>query len=86
MHGSVNAKRGPLHRSEFRKDGQEKSFVAFGFALLLTGLLVALDFALATRTVEQLARSEVYARGASAQIWRSRVSHVPRFTEIEPRC
>src|SRR6516165_8759102 len=61
VHGRVNAKRGPLHRSEFRKDGQEKSFVAFGFALLLTGLLVALDFALATRTVEQLARYEVYA-------------------------
>ena len=55
---------------------KDKRFVPFGFALLLTGLLVALDFALAARTVEQLARSEVYAHAASAQIWRSRVSHL----------
>ena len=55
---------------------KKKRFVPFGFALLLTGLLVALDFALAARTVEQLARSEVYAHAASAQIWRSRVSHL----------
>jgi len=39
----------------------EKRFVAFGFGLLLAGLLVALDFVLAARTVDQLARSDVYA-------------------------
>ena len=55
---------------------KKKRFVPFGFALLLTGLLVALDFALAARTVEQLARSEVYAHAASAQIWRWCVSHL----------
>jgi hypothetical protein len=55
----VNAKRGP--RSEFQKMAKKKRFVAFGFALLLAGLLVALDFVLAARTVDQLARSEVYA-------------------------
>ena len=40
---------------------KKKRFVAFAFALLLAGLLVALDFVLAARTVDQLARSEVYA-------------------------
>ena len=55
---------------------KKKRLVPFGFAFLLTGLLVALDFALAARTVEQLSRSEVYAHAASAQIWRSRVSHL----------
>ncbi len=39
----------------------KKRLVAFGFALLLAGLLVALDLVLAARTVDQLARSEVYA-------------------------
>ena len=43
------------------EDGQIKRFVAFGLALLLVGLLVALDIALAARTVDQLARSEVHA-------------------------
>jgi len=43
------------------EDGQKKRFVAFGLALLLVGLLVALDIALAARTVDQLARSEVHA-------------------------
>ena len=54
---------------------KKKRFVAFGFALLLTGLLVVLDFALAVRTVDQLARSEVSVHAASVQIWRSHVSH-----------
>jgi hypothetical protein len=40
---------------------KKKNFDAFGFALLLAALLVALDFALAARTVDQLARLEVYA-------------------------
>ena len=39
----------------------KKRFVVFGLALLLVGLLVALDIALAARTVDQLARSEVHA-------------------------
>jgi len=39
----------------------KKRFVVFGLALLLVGLLVALDIALSTRTVHQLARSEVHA-------------------------
>ena len=43
------------------EDGQIKRFVGFGLALLLVGLLVALDIALAARTVDQLARSEVHA-------------------------
>ena len=43
------------------EDGQIKRFVAFGLALLLVGLLVALDIALPARTVDQLARSEVHA-------------------------
>ena len=55
---------------------KKKRFVAFGLALLLTGFLVALDLALAARPLDQLARSEVYAHAASAQIWRSRVSHL----------
>ena len=38
----------------------KKRFVVFGLALLLVGL-VALDIALSTRTVHQLARSEVHA-------------------------
>ena len=57
----VNAKRGPQHGSEFHKMARKKRFVAFAFALFLAGLLVALDFVLAARTVDQLARSEVYA-------------------------
>jgi hypothetical protein len=44
-----------------RKMAGKEHFVAFGFALLLIGLLVALDVVLAARTVDQLARSEVYA-------------------------
>jgi hypothetical protein len=40
---------------------RKEQFVAFGFALLLIGLLVALDVVLAAGTVDQLARSEVYA-------------------------
>ena len=44
-----------------RKMARKEHFVAFGFALLLIGLLVALDVVLAARTVDQLARSEVYA-------------------------
>ena len=44
-----------------RKMARTEHFVAFGFALLLIGLLVALDVVLAARTVDQLARSEVYA-------------------------
>ena len=43
------------------EDGQIKRFVAFGLALLLVGLLVALDIVLVARTVDQLARSEVHA-------------------------
>ena len=43
-----------------RKMARKEHFVAFGFALLLIGLLVALDIVLAARTVDQLARSEVY--------------------------
>jgi hypothetical protein len=58
------------------KMAKKKRFVAFGFALLLTGLLVALDIGLAARTVDQLARSEVYTHAPSAQIWRSRVSRL----------
>ena len=49
------------HRSEFRKMVEKNAFVVFGLALLLVGLLVALDIALAARTVDQLARSEVHA-------------------------
>ena len=44
-----------------RKMVEKKRFIAFGLALLLVGLLVALDIALAARTVDQLARSEVHA-------------------------
>ena len=44
-----------------RKMARKEHFVAFGFALLLIGVLVALDVVLAARTVDQLARSEVYA-------------------------
>ena len=44
-----------------RKMARKEHFVAFGFALLLIGLLVALDVVLAARTVDQLARSEIYA-------------------------
>ena len=44
-----------------RKLARKEHFVAFGFALLLIGVLVALDVVLAARTVDQLARSEVYA-------------------------
>jgi hypothetical protein len=55
---------------------RKKRFIVFGFALLLTGFLIAVDIALAARTVEQLARSEVYVRTASPQIWRSHVSHM----------
>jgi hypothetical protein len=40
---------------------RKEYFVAFGLALLLIGSLVALDIVLAARTVDQLARSEVYA-------------------------
>ena len=40
---------------------RKKRFVAYCFALLLTGFLVALDFALAAKTVDQLARSEIHA-------------------------
>ena len=40
---------------------RKEHLVAFGFALLLIGVLVALDVVLAARTVDQLARSEVYA-------------------------
>jgi hypothetical protein len=40
---------------------EKKRFVVFGLALLLVGLLVALDIALKARTVDQLARSEVHA-------------------------
>jgi len=47
--------------SEFRKMARKEHFVALGFALLLIGLLVAVDIVLAARTVDQLARSEVYA-------------------------
>jgi hypothetical protein len=43
-----------------QKMARKECFVAFGFALLLIGLLVALDVVLAARTVDQL-RSEVYA-------------------------
>jgi hypothetical protein len=43
------------------EDGRKKRFVVFGLALLLVGLLVALDIALKARTVDQLARSEVHA-------------------------
>ena len=39
----------------------KEHLVAFGFALLLIGVLVALDVVLAARTVDQLVRSEVYA-------------------------
>ena len=44
-----------------RKMARKEHFVAFGFALLLIGVLVALDVVLAARTVDQLARSEIYA-------------------------
>jgi hypothetical protein len=44
-----------------RKMAAKEHFVGFGFAFLLIGLLVALDVVLAARTVDQLARSEVYA-------------------------
>ena len=44
-----------------RKMARKEHFVAFGFALLLISDLVALDVVLAARTVDQLARSEVYA-------------------------
>jgi len=40
---------------------RKEHFVAFGFALLLIGLSVALDVVFAARTIEHLARSEVYA-------------------------
>jgi hypothetical protein len=40
---------------------RKEHFVALDFALLLIGLLVAVDIVLAARTVDQLARSEVYA-------------------------
>ena len=43
------------------EDGRKNRFIVFGLALLLVGLLVALDIALAARTVDQLARSEVHA-------------------------
>lgn len=59
--GKVNAKRGPQHGMEFRTMARKKRFVAYCFALLLTGFLVALDFALAAKTVDQLARSEIHA-------------------------
>jgi hypothetical protein len=54
------AKRAQQHRSEFRKM-VEKKLCRFGLALLLVGLLVVLDIALAARTVHQLAPSEVHA-------------------------
>jgi len=44
-----------------RKIARKEHLVAFGFALLLIGVLVALDVVLAARTVDQLARSEIYA-------------------------
>jgi hypothetical protein len=44
-----------------RKMTRKEYFVAFGLALLLLGSLVALDIVLAARTVDQLARSELYA-------------------------
>jgi hypothetical protein len=44
-----------------QKMARKVHFVAFGFALLLIGLLVVLDVVLAARTVDQLVRSEVYA-------------------------
>ena|SRR5215472_5107971 len=43
------------------EDARKEHFVALGFALLLIGLLVAVDIVLVARTVDQLARSEVYA-------------------------
>jgi len=43
------------------KMARKEHFAAFGFVLLLIGLLVALDVVLAARTVDKLARSEVYA-------------------------
>ena len=43
------------------KMARKEHFAAFGFALLLIGVLVALDVVLAARTVDQLTRSEVYA-------------------------
>jgi len=63
---------------------RKKRFIVFGFALLLTGFLIAVDIALAARTVEQLARSEVYVRTASPQIWRSHVSHMAVAEKQKP--
>ena len=40
---------------------RKEHFAAYGLGLLLISLLVALDVVLAARTVDQLARSEVYA-------------------------
>ena len=40
---------------------RKERFVAYGFALSLAVLLVALDFVLAARTIDQLARSEFAA-------------------------
>jgi hypothetical protein len=44
-----------------RKMARTEHFVAFGFALLLVGLLIAVDVVLAARTVDQFARTEAYA-------------------------
>jgi hypothetical protein len=46
---------GPEHGSEILAMNQ---FVTFGFVLLLVGLLVALDGALALRAIDRLAQSE----------------------------
>jgi hypothetical protein len=65
---------------------RKKRVIAFGFAVLLTGCLIAVDIALTARTVEQLARSEVSARTASAQIWWSHVSHTRSLKSSGTTC
>jgi hypothetical protein len=50
-----------MTKNPTQKMARKDYFVAFSLALLLMGLLVALDIVLAARTLDQLARSEVYA-------------------------
>jgi hypothetical protein len=48
---------GPEHGSEIREMAMNQ-FVTFGFVLLLVGLVVALDGALALRAIDRLSQSE----------------------------
>ena len=59
-----------MTRNLTRNMARKEHFVVVSFSFLLIGLLVALDVALAAKTVDQLARSEIYAGIYSASIVR----------------